>query len=52
MQKNEMDELPPLMYEDGELIYHRGKDFKSVISNDFLEFSGLAYSTVWSIGCP
>ena len=52
MQKNEMDELPPLMYEDGELIYHRGKEFKSVISNDFLEFSGLAYSTVWSIGCP
>ena len=52
MQKNEMDELPPLMYEDGEFIYHRGKNFKSVNSNDFLEFSGLAYSTVWSIGCP
>ena len=25
MQQNEIDELPPLLYEDGELIYHNGK---------------------------
>jgi radical SAM superfamily enzyme YgiQ (UPF0313 family) len=52
MQQNEIDELPPLLYEDGELIYHNGKGFKTINTNDFLQFSGLAYSTVWSIGCP
>ncbi len=52
MQQNEIDELPPLLYEDGELIYHNDKGFKTINTNDFLQFSGLAYSTVWSIGCP
>ena len=52
MTPKEMDELPPLMYEDGENIYHRGKGFKPIDYNDFLNFTGLSYNTVWSIGCP
>ena len=52
MKPEEMDELPPLMYHDGELIYHRGKSFKSIKLNDFLDFTGLSYNTVWSVGCP
>ena len=52
MKPIEMDELPPLTYEDNELIYHSSKGFKNINSNDFLNFSGLAYNTVWSIGCP
>ena len=52
MKPIEMDELPPLMYQDGEAIYHRGKGFKSIKFNDFLNYTGLSYNTVWSIGCP
>jgi len=52
MKPEEMDELPPLLYHDGELIYHRGKGFKSIKLNDFLDFTGLSYNTVWSVGCP
>ncbi len=52
MTPKEMDELPPLMYEDGELIYRRGKGFIPLTASDTLDYNGLQYSTVWSIGCP
>ncbi len=52
MHQKEMDELPSLVYDDGEIIYHQGKDFKKIDYNDFLYYNGLAYNTVWSIGCP
>ena len=52
MAPKEMDELPPLLYEDGEMIYHQGKGFKNILSNDFIKYSGLGYVTIWSIGCP
>ncbi len=52
MTPKEMDELPPLLYDDKELIYQRGKGFKKINSNDFINFTGLSYNTVWSIGCP
>ena len=52
MTPKDMDELPPLLYEDDELIYYRSKDFKKINSNDFINFTGLSYNTVWSIGCP
>ena len=48
----EMDLLPPLMYQDGELIYHSDEGFTPLDTNDFLYFTGLSYNTVWSIGCP
>jgi radical SAM superfamily enzyme YgiQ (UPF0313 family) len=52
MKPEEMDNLPPLTYQDGEYIYHRDKGFKSIKFNDFLNYAGLSYNTVWSIGCP
>ena len=52
MTPKDMDELPPLLYEDDELIYYRSKDFKKINYNDFINFTGLSYNTVWSIACP
>ena len=52
MKPIEMNELPPLTYQDGEFIYHHGKGFKKLNHNDFVKYSGLSYNTVWSIGCP
>ncbi len=52
MKPQEMDELPPLTYEDNELIYQRGKGFKKINYKEFLYYTGLSYNTVWSIGCP
>jgi len=48
----EMDGLPYLIYQDGERIYRKGEGFVPIAVSDFVEFSGLAYNTVWSIGCP
>ena len=36
MKPQEMDELPPLTYEDDELIYQRGKGFKTINYNNFI----------------
>ena len=52
MTPKEMDSLPSLLYDDKELIYYRGKGLKKINSNDFIEFTGLSYNTIWSIGCP
>jgi len=52
MTPKEMDELPPLIYEDGELIYRRGRGFIPLSASDTLAYNGLQYSTVWSVGCP
>ena len=52
MTPKEMDSLPSLLYDDKELIYYREKGLKKINSNDFIEFTGLSYNTIWSIGCP
>tara|TARA_B100000686_G_C16777534_1_gene969530 strand:- start:1005 stop:2675 length:1671 start_codon:yes stop_codon:yes gene_type:complete len=52
MTAKEMDELPSLTYEDGELIYHRDKGFEPLNSNNIIDYQELSYATVWSIGCP
>jgi len=52
MTPKEMDELPPLTYEDGEVVYHRGKGFVPLNYNTIIDYVGLSYGTVWSIGCP
>lgn len=48
----DMDTLPMPTYQDGELIYRAGDGFVPVLVRDFISWCGLAYSTVWSIGCP
>ena len=52
MSEIDMDELPPLTYKDGELIYHRGKGFKPLDFSTLIDYEELSYATVWSIGCP
>ncbi len=52
MTPKEMDNLPSLMYEDGEYVFHPGKGVESIKKSDFLKYGGLTYSTIWSIGCP
>lgn len=50
---DEMSRLPHLTYQDGEFIYRKKeRSFVPIERSDFLEFCGLAYNTVWSIGCP
>lgn len=48
----EMSALPHLTYDDGEHIYKNGKGFVPIRFTDFVDYAGLAYNTVWSIGCP
>ena len=52
MSSKNMDELPPLTYEDGELIFHRDKGFKPLNATNIIDYQELSYATVWSIGCP
>jgi anaerobic magnesium-protoporphyrin IX monomethyl ester cyclase len=52
MTGEEMDALPIPTYQDGEFIYQAGRGFKLIDAGDFIEFNGLTYKTVWSIGCP
>jgi radical SAM superfamily enzyme YgiQ (UPF0313 family) len=52
MTPKNMNELPIPMYQDGETVYRRGKGFEKISTSDFLDYCGLQYGTVWSIGCP
>lgn len=52
MNGRQMDDLPLLTYQSGEMIYRRGKGFTPAAPIDFINWCGLAYNTVWSIGCP
>lgn len=52
MTGDDMDKLPILTYQSGEKIYKPGKGFVPIDYKDYVRASGLAYSTIWSIGCP
>lgn len=52
MSGADMDSLPLPTYQDDERIYRRGEGFVPLQAMDFVNWSGLAYNTVWSIGCP
>ena len=51
MSPKDMDELPPLMYQDDELVYQKA-GIKTLNSKNFIKYTGLSYHTVWTIGCP
>ncbi len=48
----EMNQLPFPLYGENELIYRPGKGYSPITVKDHIQNSGLAYNTVWSIGCP
>jgi len=47
----ELDELPPPLYADGEEIYRPGKGFTSLTARDHFPVDALSYSTIWTRGC-
>ena len=48
----QMDRFPLPQYGKNELIYKEGQGFVPLTAKDYLLNCGLAYNTVWSIGCP
>ena len=53
MSSEDMETLAFSQYfEDGERIYRSGRGFVPMALDDYLVNSGLAFRTVWSIGCP
>ena len=48
----EMDNFPFPEYAGQEMIFSKGKGFSPMNVKDYIGLSGLAYNTVWSIGCP
>jgi radical SAM superfamily enzyme YgiQ (UPF0313 family) len=53
MSSEDMETLAFSQYfEDGERIYRSGRGFVPITLDDYLVNSGLAFRTVWSIGCP
>lgn len=52
MSGADMDALPLPLYQSGELIFRSEGGFVPLQPLDFVNHCGLAYNTVWSIGCP
>lgn len=52
MSGEEMSCLPQLHYGQDELVYSPGEGFVPMTRDHYLDFNGLSYNTVWSIGCP
>ena len=50
--QEEMDSFPLPCYADKELIYQSGKGFLPMDDREYRKLNGIAYHTVWSIGCP
>lgn len=51
--QTEMDTFPQAYYgEPDELLFHFGKGFKTLKPLDYVTYNGLAYRTIWTIGCP
>ena len=52
MTQAQMDGFPPPMFYDGEFFLDPGKGFRPLSIADSVTYSGLAYNTIWTIGCP
>ncbi len=52
MTAAQMDSLPILHYGYDELIYKPGQGYKELDIREYINYNGLSYNTVWSIGCP
>lgn len=50
--QEDMERLPFPLYADDELIYKPGKGFAPLGPKEYRKINGIAYHTVWSIGCP
>lgn len=52
MANEEMERMPFPAYAGQEFIYRLRKGFVPIRAKDYLDSSGLAYFTLWTIGCP
>jgi radical SAM superfamily enzyme YgiQ (UPF0313 family) len=52
MTEAEMAGLPLPNYGSGEQVFLPGKGYRPLTRDDYLEYNGLSYNTVWTIGCP
>ncbi|MBF0194405.1 MAG: B12-binding domain-containing radical SAM protein [Magnetococcales bacterium] len=52
MTNQMMSELPFMVYQDQEKVYKKGQGFVEMQTIDFVHYGGVAYLTVFSIGCP
>jgi anaerobic magnesium-protoporphyrin IX monomethyl ester cyclase len=52
MTQEEMAALPTLLYGENEVIFEPGKGFVELDHARYIDYNGLGYNTVWSIGCP
>lgn len=52
MTNEEMSSLPPLHYGKDEWFYKPGKRYIPLNRDIYIQYNGLGYNTVWSIGCP
>lgn len=50
--KEEMDGFPLPLYAENELVYKNSVGFVPMGVAEYRFFNGIAYHTVWSIGCP
>ncbi|MBU4185294.1 MAG: B12-binding domain-containing radical SAM protein [Proteobacteria bacterium] len=48
----EMETLPHNLYAQNELIFVEGQGFMPIDQSVYIRFIGLAYHTIWSVGCP
>lgn len=55
MTNEDMDTLPLPHYGENELIYqnkYKTLEYKPIGTTEYVQFNGLSYNTIWSIGCP
>jgi coproporphyrinogen III oxidase-like Fe-S oxidoreductase len=52
MTGEEMTQLPLLHYGKDESIYEPGRGYVPLGLRHYLNYNGLSYNTVWSVGCP
>jgi len=52
MTNEEMERMPFQEFAGNELLYKPGKGFVPTNAKDYLDSSGLAYLTLWTVGCP
>ncbi|MFH1450803.1 MAG: radical SAM protein, partial [archaeon] len=49
----EFDSFPHMFYGlDCQIYDWKAKQFRQFTKNDYIEYNGLSYKTIWTIGCP
>ncbi|MBT3793183.1 MAG: B12-binding domain-containing radical SAM protein [Rhodospirillales bacterium] len=49
---SDFESFPIPCYADNEIIFKNGRGFVPLDNDEYLKLNGIAFHTVWSIGCP